>query len=71
MDCRDIATSRVKRKRMKRHQSDLDLRLQMRFIGFNLSPYNSFDERLRLNHLKMIHRQTRVPHVHVALNEPE
>ena len=47
MDCRDLSTSCVKRERMKRHPFDLDPIFQMRL---NLSLYNSFDERLRLNH---------------------
>ena len=50
MERRDFDMSRVKKKLMKRHSSDLDLTLWMRFRRFNLSRYNSFDERLRLNH---------------------
>ena len=56
MDARDFDTSRAKKKRMKRLFSDLDLTLQMCFVGFNLSRYNSLDERQRLNHFKTIRR---------------
>ena len=52
MDRQDFATSRVKKKRMKRHPSNLDLTLRVHFVGFNISRYNSLDQRLRLNHFK-------------------
>ena len=52
MDRRDLATSHVKRKHMKHHLSYHDLTLQMCFVGFNLSRYNSLDEWLKLNHFK-------------------
>ena len=44
--------SQAKKKHMKRHPSDLELMLQMRFVDFNLSHYNSSDEWLGLNHFK-------------------
>ena len=57
MDRRDFAMSYVKKKRVKHLLFYLDLMHQMHFVDFNLSLYNSLDERLRLNSFKMIHRQ--------------
>ena len=52
MDHQEFATSHVKKKRMKHSPFNLDLMLQMRFVDFNLNPYTSLDEWLRLNHFK-------------------
>ena len=53
MNRQDFITSPVKKKHVKHSPTDLDPTLQMRFIGFNLTRYNSLDERMRLNHFKM------------------
>ena len=66
MDHRDVATSRMKRKYMKRHPSDLDLTLRMCFIGFS-----SLDEWLRLNHFKKNFQCTSVHHIPLVLSEDQ
>ena len=71
MNCQDFATSRMKRKQMKCHPSYLNLALRMRFVGFNLSRYNSLDEQLPLNHFKKIFRKTGVHHIPLHLSDDQ
>ena len=60
---------RVKEKHMKCPPSDLDLTLWMGSNGFNLSRYNSLEERLRLNHFKVIPQRIRMLHVPTHLSD--
>ena len=69
MKCQDFVTSHMKRKHMNRHPYDLNLTLQLHFVGFNLIRYNSLDEWLRLYRFKTTPRRTRVCHVAIHLSD--
>ena len=73
MDHWDCATSCVKKKRNKTFvvwssSNALDV-YGSPSVNFNLSCYKSLDERVRLNHFKMIHWWTITRHVSPSLSE--